>query len=169
LIFGAWEYHLGNKALLPIHMLFNRTQVRQLFTGVTATSLTASLSKLAAGLAVFFIMATHLVNIYHLPFLFQAKGRSASQSGVDIFPYVLGMVLSSVFTGIFVRRTGRYWQFLLSGPAIAAVGSGLLFTVTPQTDSAKLIGYQIIVGFGVGNVFQVPSKIFTLALNSMVS
>jgi MFS family permease len=113
-------------------------------------------------------MATHLVNIYHLPFLFQAKGRSASQSGVDIFPYVLGMVLSSVFTGIVVRRTGRYWPFLLSGPAIAAVGSGLLFTVTPQTDSAKLIGYQIVVGFGVGNVFQAPSESINLEVDSIL-
>lgn len=123
-----------------------------------------SFSQLAAGLAVFFIFGTHLVNIYHLPFLFQAKGRSPSQSGVDIFPYVLGMVIASIITGIFVRRTGHYWVFLLSGPAIAAVGSGLLFTVNPQTGNAKLIGYQILMGFGVGNVFQIPSETFEFGL-----
>jgi MFS family permease len=120
--------------------------------------LTVSFSKLAAGLAIFFIFAMDIVNIYHLPFLFQAKGRSPSQSGVDILPYVLGVVIATIVTGILVRRTGRYWPFLLSGPAIAAVGSGLMFTATSQTESAKLIGYQILMGLGVGKVFQIPSE-----------
>lgn len=121
-------------------MLFNRTQ-------------------LFAGLAVFLIMSTHLNAIYHLPFFYQAKGRSASQSGVDIFPYVLGMVLGSIGTSIIVRRSGRYWPFLICGPIFATIGSGLLFTVKADTSNAKLIGYQILAGFGIGNCFQLPRKL----------
>lgn len=106
-------------------------------------------------------MSTHLDAIYHLPFLYQAKGRSASQSGVDIFPYVLGMVLASISSGAIVRRIGRYWQFMISGPMISAIGMGLLFTVKVDTPNSKLIGYQILAGFGVGNIFQAPSTFFS--------
>jgi MFS family permease len=137
--FVAWESYLGPRALLPVEMLFNRTQ-------------------LFAGLAIFLIMSTHLNAIYHLPFFYQAKGRSAAQSGVDIFPYVLGMVLGSIGTAIIVRRSGRYWHFLITGPIFATIGAGLLYTVKADTNNAKLIGYQILAGFGIGNCFQLPRK-----------
>jgi MFS family permease len=87
---------------------------------------------------------------------FQAKGHSASQSGVDIFPYVLGMGFAALAIGILARKTGRYWPLLTSGPILAAIGSGLLYTVTVQTESPKLIGYQILLGAGVGCIFQIP-------------
>jgi MFS family permease len=109
-------------------------------------------------------MSAHIAAIYHLPFFYQAKGRSASQSGVDMFPYVLGMVFANVGTGIAVRKIGRYWQFMISGPIIGAVGAGLLYTINADTSNAKLIGYQIITGFGIGNTFQAPSKLFLLCL-----
>jgi len=73
-----------------------------------------------------------------------------------MFPYVLGMVFANVGTGIAVRKIGRYWQFMISGPIIGAVGAGLLYTINADTSNAKLIGYQIITGFGIGNTFQAP-------------
>jgi MFS family permease len=101
-------------------------------------------------------MSAHISAIYHLPFFYQAKGRSASQSGIDIFPYVLGMVFANIASGIAVRKIGRYWPFMITGPIIGAIGAGLLYTINANTSNAKLIGYQIITGFGIGNTFQAP-------------
>ncbi|CCA69357.1 related to aflatoxin efflux pump AFLT [Serendipita indica DSM 11827] len=138
IIFGLWEHWLGKeRALMPIHMLFNRTQ-------------------LAAGFAMFFVMATHLNAIYHLPFFYQAKGRSASQSGVDILPYVISMVVGSLGSGAVAKRTGRYWPFMILGPLVAIAASALLYTIKFDTSNAKLIGYQIFLGLGIGFIFQCP-------------
>lgn len=114
--------------------------------------------QLAAGLTIFFIYATHLSAIYHLPFFYQAKGRSAARSGVDILPYVLGMLLGTLGTGVVVKRLGRYWPFMITGPIIGAIASGLLYTIDVNTSNAKLIGYQLLLGFGIGNAFQAPGK-----------
>jgi len=43
---------------------------------------------------------------------------------------------------------------LTSRPPLAAVGLGLLYTINDQTANAKVIGFQILTGFGVGLCFQ---------------
>lgn len=43
-----------------------------------------------------------------------------------------------------VSALGRYWPWLVGGPFLICIGSGLLFTITEDTSSAKLIGYQIV-------------------------
>jgi len=43
---------------------------------------------------------------------------------------------------------------LTSSPPLAAVGLGLLYTINDQTANAKVIGFQILTGFGVGLCFQ---------------
>ena len=52
------------------------------------------------------------------------------------------------------QKTGRYWPILIIGPIIAAPGLGLLYSVNAHTSSAKLIGYQILAGAGLGAYFQ---------------
>jgi hypothetical protein len=39
-------------------------------------------------------------------------------------------------------------------PPLAAVGLGLLYTITHNTPNARVIGFQILTGFGVGMCFQ---------------
>jgi hypothetical protein len=39
-------------------------------------------------------------------------------------------------------------------PLFAAVGSGLLFTIHPDTPNARVIGFQILLGFGLGGALQ---------------
>lgn len=53
-----------------------------------------------------------------------------------------------------MHKFGRYWPFLIIGPPISAIGFGLLFTIREETSNAKLIGYQILAGFGIGASFQ---------------
>src|ERR1700761_9445764 len=37
---------------------------------------------------------------------------------------------------------------------IASIAAGLLFTITPDTSSAKVIGFQLLYGIGLGGALQ---------------
>lgn len=52
--------------------------------------------------------------------------------------------------------TGIFNPFLIGGPAIAAVGSGLLSMLDANSGAGEWIGYQIILGIGVGACLTIP-------------
>lgn len=135
--FIAWEYRKGKDAMMPLSLFLNRSQV-------------------GASLNVIFSRIAFLGANYYLPFFYQAKGRSASQSGVDILPFMLSLILASIVGSGFVKRTGHYYAFLIIGPLFASIGAGLLITINERTSSAKLVGYQIIFGAGMGISVQLP-------------
>ena len=92
---------------------------------------------------------------YYLPAFYQiVLGRTAEQSGVDIIPLLLSFILTTTIGGVVVRKTGRYWPFLIISGCITAVGGGLLFTINPATSTSRLLGFQILLGFGIGLGFQ---------------
>lgn len=45
---------------------------------------------------------------------------------------------------------------MLFGPGVAAIGTGLLYTLNKHSSTGRWIGYQIIAGLGLGSCFQVP-------------
>jgi hypothetical protein len=104
----------------------------------------------------FFMMVSFLSAAYYLPFFYQAKGRTAQQSGIDIIPFMLAAVVGTFGSGALVNVTGHYLSYLIGGPLIAAVGGGLLYTVDEFTPNRKLIGFQILLGIGLGLAFQLP-------------
>jgi MFS family permease len=90
-----------------------------------------------------------------IPIFYQVtRDYTATKSGVALLPFMLAVVLSVVSSGQIVARTGRYWPWLVIGPPFAAVGSGLLYTAGPSTSEAKLIGYMILSGIGIGVTMQ---------------
>ena len=101
---------------------------------------------------------------YYLPFFYQAKGRSAEQSGIDILPLMMGMVFGSGLAGYLNSVTGRYVPYLIAGPVLYSIASGLFFTVDEHTSNAKLIGFQILFGVGNGMAFQQPCTCFRSSL-----
>ncbi|KAG8810080.1 hypothetical protein FRC17_003107 [Serendipita sp. 399] len=140
ILFLSWEKHKGPRAMMPLSLIFKRRRT----------------TLLGAALMMFLVMIPFLCAIYYLPLFYQSKGRTAAQSGVDIIPYILAFVVFGFVTGGIVNATGHYLTLLIVGPLISAVGAGLLFTITEHTSTAKLVGYQILFGSGVGMVFQLP-------------
>ncbi|KAF7299910.1 Major facilitator superfamily protein [Mycena chlorophos] len=92
-----------------------------------------------------------LIYTYYIPIYYQAaRHRTATQSGIDLLPLMLGTIITMIATGQLVTRWGYYYPFLLVGPVFLAIGSGLLYTLSPSTSGAKVIGFQILAGVGLG-------------------
>lgn len=51
---------------------------------------------------------------------------------------------------------GRYLEIIWVGMAFLTLGFGLLIDLDAQYSTGKVVGYQLIAGFGVGLVFQSP-------------
>ncbi|KAL8292144.1 hypothetical protein RQP46_001610 [Phenoliferia psychrophenolica] len=155
-IFVIYEWKFaGKSSILPLRFFKNRTQV-------------------GACLEAFFLMFVLLLGTYYLPVFFQAtRDSSATQSGIQILPFMcaefqlalhlscahldsrrLGVVFAAGMGGGAVSYFGRYQPILLAAPALICIGAGLLFTITEFTPMSTLIGYQIILGVGVGLVMQ---------------
>jgi MFS family permease len=95
--------------------------------------------------------------VYYVPIYFQSvKGSSAMTSGLQILPFMLATVVSSVVVGALVTAAGYYTPFLITSTAIAAIGTGLITLYEIKISTGKWIGYQIVVGAGIGAGLQVP-------------
>lgn len=138
ILFAASQIYLGDKATLPPNILKRRTVVS------------------ACVFALFFGGSFFLL-VYYVPIYFQSvKGSSAMKSGIQLLPMMLSTVVSSVVVGGLITAAGYYTPFLIGSTAIAAIGTGLITMFDISTPSGKWIGYQIVVGAGVGAGFQVP-------------
>ncbi len=101
--------------------------------------------------------ATLYTFVYFLPVWFQAiKGASAWQSGVRIIPLLVGMILTSILAGIAVTVFGYYTPAMIASSVVMSIGAGLITTFTKTTSHQKWIGYQVILGAGLGMGMQQP-------------
>lgn len=142
------QIKLGDRATLPPRIMTQRTVI---------TSTTYAL--LFGGS--FFVL------VYYLPIFFQSvRGSSAMTSGIQLLPLMLATVVSSVLTGILVTIFGYYTPFLIASTAIASIGGGLITLYSIDISSGKWIGYQILLGAGVGAGFQVPMTAVQTSLAS---
>jgi EmrB/QacA subfamily drug resistance transporter len=94
--------------------------------------------------------------IVYIPLYLQTvHGASPTTSGLELLPMVAGMLITFIFSGRLVTRTGRYKIFPIVGSAVLAVGLALLARLGPHTSFGIAAIYMAIVGLGVGLVMQV--------------
>jgi hypothetical protein len=97
-----------------------------------------------------------LLLMYYLPIYFQVvSGVSASQSGIRNVPYVLGVALCTIISGVGITMTGHYLQFMALGSVLGTIGTGLIFTLDIGSSSSAWIGYQALSGIGLGLGIQI--------------
>ncbi|KAJ5713427.1 uncharacterized protein N7483_010608 [Penicillium malachiteum] len=103
------------------------------------------------------LAGTFFLLVYYLPIYFQVvSGASAAQSGIRNLPLILAQSVATVVSGVTLSKYAYPQPFLLTGAALTAIGSGLLYTLEINTGSGKWIGYQLLAGIGIGWCFQVP-------------
>ncbi|KLJ12377.1 hypothetical protein EMPG_09542 [Blastomyces silverae] len=96
-----------------------------------------------------------LVMLYYLPIWFQAiKGVSAVNSGINIVPTMISLVVGGIMAGALVSKIGYYTPFMILSTVFSSIGTGLMTTFTKETGPAKWIGYQVLYGFGLGTGLQ---------------
>ncbi|RYP10429.1 hypothetical protein DL764_000612 [Monosporascus ibericus] len=114
----------------------------------------------------FTLGAGFFVFIYFVPLWFQAvQGVSAIESGTRNLPMLIGNIVGTTIAGILVAVTGYYAPFMYIGTIITSVGAGLLTLFNPGTSSAEWIGYQAMVGLGIGFGWQQPLVAVQTALD----
>ena len=55
--------------------------------------------------------------------------------------------------GIAVRKTGQYLILIYVGWILIVIGAGLLTTLRADSSTAKAVGFQVVIGSGVGMVY----------------
>jgi EmrB/QacA subfamily drug resistance transporter len=92
----------------------------------------------------------------YLP-LFQqvVRGLSPTASGLQLVPLMLGLLITSIGSGQWISRRGRYKVFPIIGTALGAIGLLLLSGLDPHTGSLEAAAYMLVLGAGLGFVMQV--------------
>ncbi|KAJ7510510.1 ABC transporter [Mycena galericulata] len=128
----SWEIYLKDRAMVPTAIFHSRSVY-----AIVAYS--------------FLTRFSLLLFSYYIPIFYQAvRHRTATDSGIDLLPFMLGVVLTVIGSGQLVGVFGYYWPFLLVAPMFLAVGSGLLYTLSTTSSSASIVGFQILAGVGTG-------------------
>ncbi|CAG8630325.1 10699_t:CDS:2 [Ambispora gerdemannii] len=95
--------------------------------------------------------------VYYVPLYFQVvKGESATNSGLELMPFILGVVVSSIATGQTISRKAniRKQFFAILGATLITVGAGLTSLLDEHSNRGKQIGFLLIPGLGVGLIMQ---------------
>ena len=99
-----------------------------------------------------------MIMVYYLPIWFQAiKGVNAVDSGLMSIPLVLSLVIASIIAGIVTKTVGFYMPALVLSAILYPIGAGMFVTFKVDTGRAAWIGYQVILGLGLGFGMQQPS------------
>lgn len=115
--------------------------------------------------ATFFVSFGFFGAVIFVPRWFQVvQGSSATLSGYQMFPLLVGLMGSSILSGQLVARTRRYKAILLAGLAIGAVGFWLLMNLRADTPIATLWLWLFVAGVGLGPTMAV----FTIAVQNAV-
>jgi EmrB/QacA subfamily drug resistance transporter len=107
----------------------------------------------------FFAATVFLPRLYQVVF-----GESATMSGYELFPLLLGVIGSSIISGQVVSRTGRYKLLMVGSTALIVAGSWLFTNLTSTTDPWVIRGWMFILGVGIGPTLAV----FTIIVQNAV-
>ena len=104
--------------------------------------------------------------IIFLPRWFQVvAGSSATESGYNLLPLILALIVSATVSGQIVARTGRYKVLILGSMVVLAVGLYLLTNLRADTSFQTLWLWMVVAGLGVGPSFAV----FTVVVQNTVA
>ncbi|KAI1261142.1 major facilitator superfamily domain-containing protein [Xylariaceae sp. FL1019] len=107
------------------------------------------------------------VAVLYIPVWFQAlRGASALGGGIFLIPLIAGYVVCSVIGGGLTSAISYYNPGMILGSVLAIAGSALLTTITLKTPTSRIVGYELLYGFGVGFGFGQPSYVVQTVLDA---
>ena len=119
----------------------------------------------ASMVSTFFAAFAFFGAIVFLPRWFQVvQSFTPTNSGFAALPLVIGLIGSSIASGLIVARTGRYKWLLVGSMAMLGIGVALMTQLTKDTPLPVLWLWMFIAGLGVGPTFSV----FTIVIQNAV-
>jgi EmrB/QacA subfamily drug resistance transporter len=116
-------------------------------------------------LATFFAAFGFFSATIFLPRFYQVvRGDSATVSGYELFPLLLGVIIASVVSGQIVARTGKYKTLLVGSIALVCIGSLLFTNLVASSSTWVIIAWQFVLGVGIGPTLAV----FTIVVQNAV-
>jgi EmrB/QacA subfamily drug resistance transporter len=125
-----------DEPIIPMGMFKNRT-----FSLAVVASISVGVSMF--GVAVFLAQYMQL-----------ARGATPTQSGLLTIPMMAGLLIASTIFGGIISRTGKWKAIMISGGALAVIGTSLLSTLRYDTDLVLVGVYMAVLGAGLGMLMQ---------------
>ncbi len=88
-------------------------------------------------------------------FLQMSSGTSAAASGLLMLPMMVGVMGTSIASGLLITRTGKYKLFPIVGTLIVGIAMVLMTTLTASTPIWLICVYLFLFGVGLGCIMQV--------------
>jgi EmrB/QacA subfamily drug resistance transporter len=119
----------------------------------------------ATMVSVFFAAFAFFGAIVFLPRWFQVvEGFSPTNSGLAALPLMVGLIASSVISGLIVSRTGRYKWLIVGSVSLMGFAVLLMTQLTKDTPVPVVWLWMFIAGLGVGPTFSVPTIVIQNAV-----
>ncbi|MFI1989837.1 MDR family MFS transporter [Actinoplanes sp. NPDC020271] len=124
------------EALLPLRLFGNRT----IAVGTGASTI--------LGIAMFGGLMT-------VPLYLQiVKGSSATMAGLQMIPFVVGIMTGSIISGQLISRTGRYRIFPIIGSTLMVIALFLFSLIGADTPLWRTMLVMVLMGLGLGGNMQ---------------
>ncbi|RKP35681.1 major facilitator superfamily domain-containing protein [Dimargaris cristalligena] len=135
-LFVVVEIYVATEPLIPMRLFTNRN-VALTMIGITFLGM---------------VVLGHLI---YMPIYFTVvRGNTATVAGLKLLPLMLGLVTSSLLSGVYINKTGRYIPLIWLGGVIATVGMGVTTLLTRHSTLGHEIGCLLVVGLGTGLCLQ---------------
>jgi len=95
-------------------------------------------------------------SITYLPLYLQGVHHAtATESGLQMIPMMVGLLITSIGSGQLISRTGRYKIYPIVGTVVFTIGLYLLSLMDRETSTLQSGLYMLVLGAGLGLVMQV--------------
>jgi EmrB/QacA subfamily drug resistance transporter len=119
----------------------------------------------ATMVAVFFAAFAFFGAIVFLPRWLQiVQGFSPTNSGLGLLPLMVGLIASSIISGLIVSRTGRYKLLIVGSVIVMGIAVFLMTGLTQDTPMLVVWFWMFLAGIGVGPTFSVPTIVIQNAV-----
>lgn len=136
LAFILIEMRMKDDALIPLKLFRSNTFSMATIIGVFV------------GFGMFGAMLT-------LPLYLQlVLGATPTESGLQMLPMILGLMISSIASGQIIARTGHYRQFPIIGTALLSGGFFYLTFLKYDGSYWFIAGAMLLIGLGLGQLMQ---------------
>ena len=88
-------------------------------------------------------------------FLQMSSGTSAAASGLLMLPMMVGMMGTSIWSGLAITKSGKYKAFPIAGSVTTAVALLALTTLAADTPIWLICAHLFVFGAGLGLIMQV--------------